>query len=108
MQTDTQTARAVAQPSLAELIRDMVPDHTAIVRKAPALDDSWTWSTPQGLWAIYHGSETVRDRGPYDLVLAGPGGHWTIRAASPGDAARQLRAVLDAFGALRASHSAAA
>ncbi|GAA3750112.1 hypothetical protein [Micromonospora maritima] len=108
MQTDTQTARAVAQPSLAELIRDMVPDHTAIVRKAPALDDSWTWSTPQGLWAIYHGSQTASDRGPYDVVLSGPGGHWTIRGVDQADAARQLRAVLDAFGALRATLPAAA
>lgn len=105
MQTDT--IRAVAQPSMAERIRAIVPDHTAIVFKAPALDSSWTWSTPQGLWAIYGGSETALDRGPYDLVLTGPGGNWTFRSSDPDRNLRDLENVLRSLGAIAALPAAA-
>ncbi|MFG3710797.1 hypothetical protein [Micromonospora sp. NPDC047730] len=100
LRTDSTPTKAVAAPSMAERIRAFVPDHAAIVLKPPPLGNSWTWSTPAGLWAIY-------DAGQGHFVLSGPGGTWTFKEPDEAVMARRLEDVLRALDAIPAAAQAA-
>jgi hypothetical protein len=90
--------RAVAEPSLVEQIRALLPDHHH--EQPPAMlafSTTWTWTTPLGTWTVRLGKEHLL--APSSLSFTGPGGVWVF-ARPDQRGVEQLAVVLRALDAI--------